>query len=115
MAHVEDVSAIVVVNSVGYQPAVLAGKPIAQSLRWAEPWPSEMVLGQILKMGDKYLRRLLVVGMTPLIWRAKYKPEAVDPWLTDLLSREPARLVTARSPRRGAGGLGDHGARWRIS
>jgi putative transposase len=28
-----------------------------------------------------------------LIWRAKYKPEAVDPWLTDLLSRKPARLV----------------------
>ena len=45
-------------------------------------------------MGDKYLRRLLVVGMTSLIRRAKYKPEAVDPWLADLLSRKPARLVT---------------------
>ena len=45
-------------------------------------------------MGDKYLRRLLVVGMTSLIRRAKYKPEAVDPWLTDLLSRKPVRLVT---------------------
>jgi transposase len=44
-------------------------------------------------MGDKYLRRLLVLGMTSLIRRAKYKPEAVDPWLTDILSREPARLV----------------------
>jgi transposase len=51
-------------------------------------------LGRISKMGDKYLRRLLVVGMTSLIRRAKYKPEAVDPWLTDLLSRKPARLVT---------------------
>jgi transposase len=51
-------------------------------------------LGRISKMGDKYLRRLLVVGMTSLIWRAKYKPEAVDPWLADLLSRKPARLVT---------------------
>jgi hypothetical protein len=55
---------MIVVNSGGYQPAVLAGKPVAQSLRWAEPWPSEMVLGQISKMVDKYLRRLLVVGMT---------------------------------------------------
>ena len=45
-------------------------------------------------MGDKYLRRLLVVGMTSLIRRAKYKPDAVDPWLADLLSRKPARLVT---------------------
>jgi transposase len=51
-------------------------------------------LGRISKMGDKYLRRLLVVGMTSLIRRAKYKPEAVDPWLADLLARKPARLVT---------------------
>lgn len=51
-------------------------------------------LGRISKMGDKYLRRLLVVGMTSLIRRAKYKPDAVDPWLADLLSRKPARLVT---------------------
>ena len=48
-------------------------------------------------MGDKYLRRLLVVGMTSLIRRAKYKPEAVDPWLADLLSRKPARLVNRRA------------------
>jgi transposase len=51
-------------------------------------------LGRISKMGDKYLRRLLVVGMTSLVRRAKYKPEAVDPWLADLLTRKPARLVT---------------------
>jgi len=51
-------------------------------------------LGRISKMGDKYLRRLLVVGMTSLVRRAKYKPEAVDLWLADLLSRKPARLVT---------------------
>ncbi len=51
-------------------------------------------LGRISKMGDKYLRRLLVVGMTSLVRRAKYKPEAVDRWLTDLLSRKPARVVT---------------------
>jgi len=51
-------------------------------------------LGRISKMDDKYLRRLLVVGMTSLIRRAKYKPEAVDPWLADLLSRKPVRLVT---------------------
>ena len=51
-------------------------------------------LGRISKMGDKYLRRLLVVGMTSLIRRAKYKPDAVDPWLAGLLSRKPARVVT---------------------
>ena len=51
-------------------------------------------LGRISKMGDKYLRRLLIVGMTSLVRRAKYKPEAVDPWLADLLSRKPVRVVT---------------------
>jgi transposase len=51
-------------------------------------------LGRISKMGDKYLRRLLVVGMTSLVRRAKYKPEAVDRWLAGLLSRKPARVVT---------------------
>ena len=45
-------------------------------------------------MGDKYLRRLLVVGMTSLVRRAKYKPDAVDPKLADLLSRKPVRVVT---------------------
>ena len=51
-------------------------------------------LGRISKMGDKYLRRLLVVGMTSLVRRAKYKPDAVDLWLAALLSRKPARVVT---------------------
>jgi len=51
-------------------------------------------LGRISKMGDKYLRRLLIVGMTSLVRRAKYKPDAVDPWLAALLLRKPARVVT---------------------
>src|SRR4030081_16191 len=51
-------------------------------------------LGRISKMGDKYLRRLLVVGMTSLVRRAKYNPNAVDPKLADLLSRKPVRVVT---------------------
>ena len=51
-------------------------------------------LGRISKMGDKYLRRLLVVGMTSLVRRAKYKPNSVDPRLADLLSRKPVRVVT---------------------
>jgi transposase len=51
-------------------------------------------LGRISKMGDKYLRRLLIVGMTSLVRRAKYKPNAVDSRLVDLLSRKPVRVVT---------------------
>jgi transposase len=51
-------------------------------------------LGRISKMGDKYLRKLLIVGMTSLVRRAKYKPESVDPRLADLLARKPMRVAT---------------------
>jgi len=50
-------------------------------------------LGRITKMGDKYLRKLLVVGMTALVRRAKQNP-AVDPRLADLLARKPTRVAT---------------------
>ena len=51
-------------------------------------------LGRISKMGDKYLRKLLIVGMTSLVRRAKYNPKAVDPQLADLLARKPVRVAT---------------------
>ena len=51
-------------------------------------------LGKITKMGDKYLRKLLIVGMTSLVKRAKYKPEAVDPRLAKWLARKPVRVAT---------------------
>ena len=50
-------------------------------------------LGRITKMGDKYLRKLLVVGMTSLVRRARQNPE-VDPRLADLLARKPTRVAT---------------------
>jgi hypothetical protein len=36
-------------------------------------------LGRITKMGDKYLRKLLVVGMTALVRRGKI-PKAIRGW-----------------------------------
>ena len=51
-------------------------------------------LGRITRMGDKYLRKLLIVGMTSLVRRAKYQPDRVDPRLADLLARKPVRVVT---------------------
>ena len=50
-------------------------------------------LGHITKMGDRYLRKLLFVGMMSLVRRAKSKPESVDPRLIDLLARKPVRLA----------------------
>ena len=51
-------------------------------------------LGRITKMGDRYHRKLLVVGMTAVVRNAKRKPEAVDPNVLALLARKPARVVT---------------------
>lgn len=51
-------------------------------------------LGRITKMGDRYLRKLLVVGATSLIRGAKYKPETADPKLVALLARKPVRVAS---------------------
>ena len=51
-------------------------------------------LGKISKMGDKYLRRLLVIGATSLVRRARHKPETADPRLVGLLARKPVRMAT---------------------
>ena len=59
-------------------------------------------MGRISKMGDKYLRRLLVVGMTSLVRRARVSPTAVDPRINDLLARKPVRLATVAMANRTA-------------
>lgn len=58
--------------------------------------------GRISKMGDKYLRQLLVVGMTSLVRRARYKPESVDPYVARLLARKPARVATVAMANKAA-------------
>jgi len=51
-------------------------------------------LGKISRMGDQYLRRLLVVGMTSRVRSAMARPERVDPWTKSLLERKPVRVAT---------------------
>jgi transposase len=51
-------------------------------------------LGRISKMGDGYLRKLLVVGATSVIRRARTDALAAGPWIRSLLERRPARVVT---------------------
>ena len=51
-------------------------------------------LGRISKMGDRYLRQLLVVGMTSRVRAARSRPDRVEPWLASLLERKPVRLAT---------------------
>ena len=50
-------------------------------------------LGGITKQGDGYLRRLLVVGATAFMRRAR-KNAARQPWLAQLLERKPAKIAT---------------------
>jgi transposase len=49
-------------------------------------------LGSISKQGDRYLRRLLVVGATAVIRHARAHPDK-HPWLMQLLARRPAKVV----------------------
>ena len=51
-------------------------------------------LGRISKMGDNYLRKLLVIGATALVHRARTKPASVHPHLVGLLTRKPVRVAT---------------------
>jgi len=49
-------------------------------------------LGPISKQGDRYVRRILVVGAHSVLRRAKQNPEKY-PWLTQLLARKPFKVV----------------------
>jgi transposase len=50
-------------------------------------------LGRISKMGDGYLRTLLVVGATAVMRYARRKSAAGSDWISRLLGTKPARLV----------------------
>ena len=49
-------------------------------------------LGGISKQGDRYLRRLLVLGATAVIQHARRHPDK-HPWIIRLLAKKPAKLV----------------------
>jgi transposase len=51
-------------------------------------------LGRITKMGDQYLRKLLIVGMTAVIRSARRTKAPGYAWVNALLERRPARLVS---------------------
>ena len=50
-------------------------------------------LGRISKMGDQYIRRLLVLGMVSRIRQIAKTPEAFDPWFADILARKPNKVA----------------------
>ncbi len=50
--------------------------------------------GGISKQGDRYLRRLLVVGATAVIRHTKEKPTPMANWIRKLMEKKPFRLVS---------------------
>ena len=58
-------------------------------------------LGRISKMGDQYLRRLLMNGMTSQLRWARLNLEA-DPWVASLLHRKPPKLVVVAMANKAA-------------
>lgn len=51
-------------------------------------------MGSISKQGDRYLRRLLVVGATAVMRHAKRNPTPMTHWVNRLLENKPFRLVS---------------------
>lgn len=51
-------------------------------------------LGRISRMGNQYLRKLLVIAMTSRVRAAISHPERVDPWTASILAKKPTRLAT---------------------
>jgi transposase len=51
-------------------------------------------LGRITKKGDRYIRKLLIVGMTSRSLMAKRSPEKTDIWTAKILAEKPFRLAT---------------------
>jgi len=51
-------------------------------------------LGRISKQGNRYLRRLLVIGATAVLRYARGKSAPAAAWVNGLLARRPARLVS---------------------
>lgn len=99
------VSATALAASVSEPARFRSGRQFAASLGLT-PLPhssgGKERMGRISRMGDRYLRRLLVVGMTSLIRRARTAPASVDPRIPAMLQRRPARVVTVAAANRTA-------------
>ena len=54
----------------------------------------KQALGAITKQGNRYIRKLLVLGATSLLNVVGKRKGALRDWIVGLLAKKPARLVT---------------------
>jgi transposase len=59
-------------------------------------------LGKITKKGDRYIRKLLIIGMTSRALMSKNKPEKADIWTAKMLAEKPFRLATVAMANKSA-------------
>ncbi len=59
-------------------------------------------LGRITKKGDRYLRKLLIVGMTSRALLARTHPERTDAWSANIIAEKPFRLATVAMANKSA-------------
>jgi len=59
-------------------------------------------LGKITKKGDRYIRKLLIVGMTSRALMARKHPERADLWTAKMLAQKPFRLATVAMANKAA-------------
>lgn len=91
------ITATAIVATVSDIQAFRSGRQFAAWLGLAPKQNSsgdKIRLGGISKQGDRYLRRLLVVGATAVIRHSKQKDTPLANWLRDLLDKKPVRLVS---------------------
>lgn len=85
-----------------------------QFAAWLGPVPNNIPpdrMGGISKMGDRYLRHLLVVGATAVIRYTRRKATTASTWVNQLLERKPGTAGHSRCRQQGsADRLGSDGA-----
>ena len=79
---------LLIVAELGYVPLSPTGAELL-----FETFSQRYERGSISKAGNRYLRKLLVVGALSVIKRAKQLGHTHYPWLTKLMERRPVKIA----------------------
>ena len=97
MSGIGPITASAIVATIGDAKQFRSGRDLAAWLRLTplnKSGGGKERLGKITKQGDRYIRKLLVVGMTSRAIMAKRSPEKVDLWTPKIITDKPFRLAT---------------------